>query len=528
MGRMKSLGYAYAEHLGDGVDVDWYFESIVNGEIEIPKWFVEEWMEANPIFASEDSEKDVRVKCTACPNGYIRDIPIQPTTMGKRVMCDTCRAVFFLGRPVYHDVGSQMRFDAETLTGICSWCDKNAQQLREVDYGGGGFICPTCHYNYRKLGYNPYKPPHPFRRKAETFESRGESGPSWPDDYEVIMTEIGHTIEKNGRVQVFGDVVFGLPNNRRSRISSFGTGSDKASARQALIDRATGYLIEEEQLHDYMTRNHLEAETREPQDRWEIDKIRVKKYQPPQTTGDEWTAFGEIITTHYQDEGKKWSKPRQYTSSTISFGKGDTKASAREDMIQRVLGGSSVINNRVVRYAAEGIYCEAGRHTVASDQIFGYDEDGDEICTACMNQYFGAETKSWRYQKRDASGRFAKGFQETLELADFMEMNPDEVPAVSETYTPEQVVAFINDCINDDDFPERMMDQVFLDSIQKVTAAADEELLEGLNAAANTALIEQLIYDDQAGIMGAKRAVFVTDVFLNFKWGQENWAAEDY
>lgn len=272
MGRMKSLGYAYAEHLGDGVDVDWYFESIVNGEIEIPKWFVEEWMEANPIFASENSE-----------------------------------------------------------------------------------------------------------------------------DYEVIMTEIGHTMERDGRVQVFGDVVFGLPNNRRSRISSFGTGSDKASARQALIDRATEYLIEEEQLHDYMTRNHLEA-----------------------------------------------------------------------------------------------------------------------------------ETKSWRYQKRDASGRFAKGFQETVELSDFMEMNPDELPAVSETYTPEQVVAFINDCINDDDFPERMMDQVFLDSIQKVTAAADEELLEGLNAAANTALIEQFIYDDQAGIMGAKRAVFVTDVFLNFKWGQENWAAEDY
>ena len=57
MGRMKSLGYAYAEHLGDGVDVDWYFESIVNGEIEIPKWFVEEWLEANPIFASEYNEE---------------------------------------------------------------------------------------------------------------------------------------------------------------------------------------------------------------------------------------------------------------------------------------------------------------------------------------------------------------------------------------------------------------------------------------------------------------------------------------
>ena len=80
------------------------------------------------------------------------------------------------------------------------------------------------------------------------------------EDYEVIMTDIGHSMERDGRVQVFGDVVFALPDNRRSRISSFGTGADKAEARQALIDRATGYLIEEEQLHDYMTRNHLESE----------------------------------------------------------------------------------------------------------------------------------------------------------------------------------------------------------------------------------------------------------------------------
>ena len=80
------------------------------------------------------------------------------------------------------------------------------------------------------------------------------------EDYEVIMVDVGHSMERDGRVQVFGDVVFGLADNRRSRISSFGTGENKATARQALIDRATGYLIEEEQLHDYMTRNHLEAE----------------------------------------------------------------------------------------------------------------------------------------------------------------------------------------------------------------------------------------------------------------------------
>jgi len=80
------------------------------------------------------------------------------------------------------------------------------------------------------------------------------------EGYEVITVNVGHSMERDGRVQVFGDVVFGLADNRRSRISTFGTGENKAMARQALIDRATGYLIEEEQLHDYMTRNHLEAE----------------------------------------------------------------------------------------------------------------------------------------------------------------------------------------------------------------------------------------------------------------------------
>jgi len=311
---MKSLGYAYAEHLGDGVDVEWYFESIVNGEIEIPKWFVEEWMEANPIFASEENDDKTIEMLIA--RGYILSPNGDPTN------------------PEH-------------------WI--NPPEIRKPTAG------PTS-----------------WTPASETFGA---------EDYEVIMTNIGHSMERDGETIVFGDVVFATPNDGRSRISSYGQGADKASARQALIDRATDYLQEEE---------------------------------------------------------------------------------------------------------------------------------------------FNAETKSWRYQKRDASGRFAKGFQETVELSDFMEMNPDELPTVTETYTPEQVVAFINDCINDDDFPERMLDQVFLDSIQKVTAAADVELLEGLNAAANTALIENGIYDDRAGMAGAKRAIFVTDVFLNFKWGQENWAAENY
>ena len=67
--------------------------------------------------------------------------------------------------------------------------------------------------------------------------------------YEVIMTDIGHTMQRDGEYIVFGDVMFGLPNNGRSRISSFGEGPDKLSARQSLIDRAIDYLVEEEQLY---------------------------------------------------------------------------------------------------------------------------------------------------------------------------------------------------------------------------------------------------------------------------------------
>ena len=64
--------------------------------------------------------------------------------------------------------------------------------------------------------------------------------------YEVIMTDIGHTMQRDGETIVFGDVMFATPNDGRSRISSYGQGADKASARQALIDRAIEHLQREE------------------------------------------------------------------------------------------------------------------------------------------------------------------------------------------------------------------------------------------------------------------------------------------
>ena len=47
---------------------------------------------------------------------------------------------------------------------------------------------------------------------------------------------------------VFGDVMFGLPNNGRSRISSYGEGPDKQSARQSLIERAIEHLYRDERM----------------------------------------------------------------------------------------------------------------------------------------------------------------------------------------------------------------------------------------------------------------------------------------
>ena len=66
--------------------------------------------------------------------------------------------------------------------------------------------------------------------------------------YEVIMTDIGHTMQRDGEFIVFGDVMFGLPNNGRSRISSYGEGPDKQSARQSVIERAIEHLYRDERM----------------------------------------------------------------------------------------------------------------------------------------------------------------------------------------------------------------------------------------------------------------------------------------
>ena len=62
MGRMKSLAYAYAQYISaeTGADEMDVFGDIVDGGVDIPKWFINEWLSANPIFASEENDSPVK------------------------------------------------------------------------------------------------------------------------------------------------------------------------------------------------------------------------------------------------------------------------------------------------------------------------------------------------------------------------------------------------------------------------------------------------------------------------------------
>jgi len=777
MGRMKSLGYAYAEYLQEvinsedsdewegQIEVDQYFEDIIHGEVEIPKWFVEQWLEANPIFASEE-------------------------------------------------------FSAE-------------------------------------------------------------------EDYEVIMVNVNHSMERDGETFVFGDVMFGLPNNGRSRISSYGQGPDKPSARQSLIERAVDYLMEEEDFNaegdscqncespstqttsivnkwgdsseykfcgdgcegQYMRENKMsydaeddiklfyegiydneggfgdgeelksysvvskkdyrdyyedtklnpcecdeqgclscflneyphepqfkegsivsygslwfedsvwDAETFEADPEYdglgandlhitskEMDKIykdnrkeREYAYQNPKdgskvplSSRTDWEfdgiledyASGPILITEvmYEDKSKKnafyflrfhfdasnhtspfminpndtndynWIydnfnfdpvNPRGYASFIISggpeekrikshisshgfkemlaetkypkcvkpyctkpviveFGNGycSQKCQSRDKpdwaamaetfegesdeetarRMEKNLGipyddalrmcksvsksleawpckahrtqycdkcttyhgaesfeadtasnfyrncnrnGWSVLG-RTMHYGCSVFGKVVGGGAVVANNLNFYDKGNRVLRTAGTNddftpalelakvsrelqpdsiedwsrvaqvtndrlsQNFSAETKSWRIQNRDSSGKFTKGFVEEIDIADFMELEPEAIPEISieATYTTEQTVDFVNSMINDDDLPMRLMDSSFVNTLQSHISSADVEMLQSLNDAANMAAFEALMSGSADNQQAASRAVFVTDMLMNYKWGQDYWASE--
>ena len=109
-----------------------------------------------------------------------------------------------------------------------------------------------------------------------------------------------------------------------------------------------------------------------------------------------------------------------------------------------------------------------------------------------------------------------------------MELEPEAIPEISieATYTTEQTVDFVNSMINDDDLPMRLMDSSFVNTLQSHISSADVEMLQSLNDAANMAAFEALMGGSADNQQAASRAVFVTDMLMNYKWGQDYWASE--
>ena len=444
MGRMKSLGYAYAEYLQEEItsedsdelqgqmDVDQYFEDIIHGEVEIPKWFVEQWLVANPIFASEE-------------------------------------------------------FSAE-------------------------------------------------------------------EDYEVIMVNVNHSMERDGETFVFGDVMFGLPDNGRSRISSYGQGPDKPSARQSLIERAIEHLHRDER---------MSAEN-------EYQPINMDNFKNCGDTG--WRIYGRKlyyncnqIGTLVKNSGRyadkhdpinnmyvgnlklrgtniSWFEPAQELS-LISH---QLKPESYSDWAEV----AKLTNDTVGIWSAEEVENFnvefndwANQEMMTHGKAVSFKEwakeegesHGDMDLTdwakdeeKSHDERYDAETKSWRIQNRDSSGKFTKGFVEEIDIANFMEMEPESIPEISveTTYTTEQTVDFVNAMINDDDLPMRLMDSSFVNALQSHISSADVEMLQSLNDAANMAAFEALMGGSVDNQQAASRAVFVTDMLMNYKWGQDYWASE--
>lgn len=482
MGRMKSLGYAYAEYLQevinsedsdewDGqIEVDQYFEDIIHGEVEIPKWFVEQWLEANPIFASEE-------------------------------------------------------FSAE-------------------------------------------------------------------EDYEVIMVNVNHSMERDGETFVFGDVMFGLPNNGRSRISSYGQGADKPSARQSLIERAIEHLHEDERMSAKMQQQDFVYQAED-----DIKLFYEGIYDNDGGFGDgqELKSYSVVSKKDYRDyyEDTKLNpcecdeqgclscflneyphEPQFKEGSIVSYGslwfedsvwdaetfEADTATNFYRNcnrngwsvlgrtmhygcsVFGKVVGGGAVVANnlnfydkgsRILRTAGTNDNFTPALELAKVSRELQPDSIDDwsrvaQVTNDRLSQNFSAETKSWRIQNRDSSGKFTKGFVEEIDIADFMELEPEAIPEISieATYTTEQTVDFVNSMINDDDLPMRLMDSSFVNTLQSHISSADVEMLQSLNDAANMAAFEALMGGSADNQQAASRAVFVTDMLMNYKWGQDYWASE--
>lgn len=538
MGRMKSLGYAYAEYLQDEndpqIDVDQYFEDIIHGEVEIPKWFVEQWLVANPIFASEEfsAEEGYEVIMVNVNHSMERD--------GETfVFGDVMFGLPNNGRSRISSYGqgpdkpSARQSLIERAIEHLHRDERMSAKMQQQDFVYQAEAKKNAETNfdilnieYMEDGEETFDYPESMLVPVETRKDD-----HWTHTKDRIRVKIKSYIRRN-----FGNDVEVID------FLAFPIGSEYALGQEFNAE------YDEE---DMVYCNHCS------------DVVGNEKEVYGDETVEYEMANGELVCIPcykiWMKEYKNDLDPH-YTPFYAETFEADTAADFYRNCNQK---GWSVLG-RTMHYGCSVFGKVVGGGVVVANSLDFYDKGGRVLRTAGTNnnfppalelakvsrelqpdsiddwsrvaqvtndrlsQNFSAETKSWRIQNRDSSGKFTKGFVEEIDIADFMELEPESIPEISVemTYTPEQTVDFVNSMINDDDLPTRLIDSSFVNTLQSHVSSADLEMLQALNDAANMAAFEALMDGSAENQQSASRAVFVTDMLMNYKWGQDYWASE--
>lgn len=638
MGRMKSLGYAYAEYLQDEndpqIDVDQYFEDIIHGEVEIPKWFVEQWLVANPIFASEEfsAEEGYEVIMVNVNHSMERDGetfvfgdvmfglpnngrsrissygqgPDKPSARQSLIE----RAIEHLHRDermsakmqqqdfVYQaEAKKNAEYDEEDMV-YCNHCSDIVGNEKEVygdetveyEMANGELVCIPCYKIWMKEYKNDLDPHYtPFY--AETFEAEQCMVCSKPP---VLRTQWGHTVcgdddcrkramrmismedvvcDCEGTMKPIGDGYYECKSCYDTQyIGDVEFGAETFDAEHRILSYVDGHAITILMTDDEATIDNA----KEIIDNL-VDENGFDEYAEVGEGDKEITIYFEDVggntlrTLSYDVKGNKandaiieWFHGYDYPVGGYTANAETFEADTATDFYRNCNQKGWSVLGRTMHYGCSVFGKVVGGGVVVANSLNFYDKGGRVLRTAGTNnnfppalelakvsrelqpdsigdwsrvaqvtndrlsQNFSAETKSWRIQNRDSSGKFTKGFVEEIDIADFMELEPESIPEISVemTYTPEQTVDFVNSMINDDDLPTRLIDSSFVNTLQSHVSSADLEMLQALNDAANMAAFEALMDGSAENQQSASRAVFVTDMLMNYKWGQDYWASE--
>ncbi len=636
MGRMKSLGYAYAEYLQevinsedsdewDGqIEVDQYFEDIIHGEVEIPKWFVEQWLEANPIFASEEfsAEEDYEVIMVNVNYSMERD--------GETfVFGDVMFGLPDNGRSRISSYGQ----GADKPSARQSLIERAIEHLHEDERMSAKMQQQDVVYQAEddiKLFYEGiYDNEGGFGDGQELKSYSVVSKKDYRDYYEdtklnpcecdeqgclsCFLNEYPHEPQfKEGSIVSYGSLWFeDSVWDAETLMESEGIGSgdfyplmefdftnpllyEGAGWRYAGVDKERNEM---KRLQDEMRSNGgwylLEGDwegdcenaiiadkngnTMEIVWYFDISQFRDNNVRDnPKWDGGldynfnfdyfnpkgmvEWRdTDGKLLAQAPFTKMEKIPLDKKVEKMAETF-EADTAANFYRNcnrngwsvlgrtmhygcsVFGKVVGGGAVVANnlnfydkgsRVLRTAGTNDNFTPALELAKVSRELQPDSIDDwsrvaQVTNDRLSQNFSAETKSWRIQNRDSSGKFTKGFVEEIDIADFMELEPEAIPEISieTTYTTEQTVDFVNSMINDDDLPMRLMDSSFVNTLQSHISSADVEMLQSLNDAANMAAFEALMGGSADNQQAASRAVFVTDMLMNYKWGQDYWASE--